>query len=66
MDMVYIHIQMEIFMKVFGIKISRQVSFYNKNDLGQGVYKFKNGSLYMGWFKNGQPHGEGTLEYNVT
>lgn len=34
--------------------------------VGQGTYKFCNGSVYHGNFKNGQPHGEGTLDYIVS
>ena len=55
--------QMETSTKATGPMINKTVSF--QIILGQGTYKFVNGSLYIGNFKNGQPHGEGTLEYNV-
>lgn len=31
-------------------------------DNGEGVYRFKNGNVYKGAFKNGKPHGLGTLK----
>ncbi len=29
---------------------------------GKGIYKFKNGSIYNGEFKEGKPHGKGLLK----
>ncbi len=63
MVMVYINTLMVMSMKVIGKMISRMVLIFYYE--GHGTYKFSNGSVYIGNFKNGQPHGEGTLDYNV-
>lgn len=64
MVLVFISIQMEIYMKEIGIKMNKMV--YKIIMLGQGTYKFSNGSVYVGNFKNGQPHGEGALDYSIS
>lgn len=51
----YTSTTMETFIKVTGQKMNKMVRNYII--LGQGTYRFSNGSLYIGNFKNGQPHG---------